>query len=160
MAGSGWENRSPAAAAGREAGTGCSSPLQTWPWDMAHGPASSSLSVQFFQSLSQKEGWDVILKSWGQWWALRQEILISSCRPHRRQPASQARGFAAEDASETLLLLHVPFGHCSEKFPQNISCHPWALRLPHASKIPLGSSFGVGRPITPPGYLGVAELLL
>lgn len=41
------------------------SPLQTWPWDVAHGPASSSLSVQFFQSLSQKEGWDVILKSWG-----------------------------------------------------------------------------------------------
>lgn len=36
---------------------------QTWPWDMAHGASSSPASVQFFQSLSQKEGWDVILKS-------------------------------------------------------------------------------------------------
>lgn len=38
---------------------------QTWPWDVAHGLSSSPVSVQFFQSLSQKEGWDVILKSWG-----------------------------------------------------------------------------------------------
>lgn len=38
---------------------------QTWPWDVAPGPSSSPVSVQFFQSLSQKEGRDIILKCWG-----------------------------------------------------------------------------------------------
>lgn len=35
---------------------------QTWTWDVAHGPSSIPVPVQFFQSLSQKKGQDVILK--------------------------------------------------------------------------------------------------
>lgn len=38
--------------------------VQTWPWDVACRHSSSPVSVQFFQGLSQKEGRDILLKSW------------------------------------------------------------------------------------------------